>query len=183
MHRAAVAFVCIAHFFSCGSESEKSRAENLNEEKFRHHRQTEAHFVIDVLDTYYGLRDVAKIGEERMRDQNKKQQIREIIQDQTSSMMKLKAYADERGIVIPFAGPEKSKGSVRKLTNKKENDFSRAWVSEMKELQHRLKSDIESYQKKSSDTALLHVLDRTLLMVKTNNERISRLESSSRESI
>jgi hypothetical protein len=183
MHRAAVALVCIAHFFSCGSESEKSRAENLNEEKFRHHRETEAHFVIDVLDTYYGLRDVAKIGEARMRDPEKQQQIKEIIDDQTSAMMKLKAYADERGIVIPFAGPEKSKGSVRKLTNKKENDFSKAWVSEMKELQHRLKSDIESYQKKSSDTALLHVLDSTLLMVKTNNERISRLETSSRESI
>lgn len=160
----------------CRPESDRSKADSVNEDKFKRHRQKDAHFVVDILDTSYGLIDVAKMGEVRMEDPERRRQLQRLIQGHTSAMMKLKAYAEQSGIIIPFSGPEKTKASVRKLTGKSSSNFNAAWVKEMKELQHRLKRDIENYQRKSADSALLRVLDTTLHMVKANNVIISGLE-------
>jgi hypothetical protein len=174
MHRATVVILALLLSFHCSVNSEKSKAEEANEDKFRHQKEKDAHFVIGVLDTSYGLLDVARMGQLRMIDPQHREQIRLLIESQTSAMVKLKTFAEKRGIVIPLSASE-TKGSVRRLENKGARDFNKAWVREMKDLQHRLKTDIEGYQRKSGDSALIHVLDSTLLMVKTNNEIISDL--------
>jgi hypothetical protein len=177
MHRATVVFVCLI-IFGCFHDTEKKRAEEVNDEKFQRRNEKEAHFVLEVLDTSYGLIDLAKIGELRIEDPDQKEKVKQILQSLTSAMIRLKTYAEEKGIVIPFSGPDKTKRSVKKLEEKDAGDFRKAWVTEMKELQHRLKTDIEGYQRKSADTTLLQVLDSTLIMVKSNNELISDFETS-----
>jgi hypothetical protein len=177
MYRATVVILSMLYIFSCRSETEKDNAEKINYEKFRRYRQKEAHFVVDILDTFYGLIDIAEMGEQRMTDPKRKNQVHKIIEGHTASVRRLKAYAEKRGITIPLTGPEKTKASVKALQKKRDRNFTEAWAKEMKEMQYKLKTDIEGYKKKSADEALKHVLDSTLLVVKENNEVISRLSA------
>jgi hypothetical protein len=177
MYRATVVILCMLCIFSCRSETDKDNAEEINNDNFRRSRQKEAHFVLDILETFYGLIDVAKIGEQRMTNATRKNQVQQIIEGQTASVRRLKAYAEKRGITIPYSQPGKMKPSVIALQRKRDRYFTEAWVKEMKEMQHKLKSDIEGYKKKSADVALRRVLDSTLLVVKKNNEVISSLTS------
>jgi hypothetical protein len=125
------------------------------------------------------------MGEARQGDENRKQQMQQFIQAQTSAMIRLKTFAESRGIAIPFSGPEKTKESVRDLQEIREDKkFDEAWIKEIKKLQHKLKTDLEGYRKKADDSALLNLVDSTLLMVRSNSRIIDGLSTENfKESI
>ena len=175
MHRPTVVVIFLLVVTSCRPDSEKSRAEGVNADRFRFHKEQEAHFVMEVLDTYYGLMELALVGESNIENASDKAKVKRIIQRQTSAMLRLKTFAERRGIEVPLSGPEKTRVNLDRLKSKKGNSFNEAWAREMKELQHKLKRDIEGYQRRSADTALMHVLDSTLVMVKLNNGTISEI--------
>jgi hypothetical protein len=175
-NRATILFAILLILISCDADSEKSKAREQNADRFSNREKKDAHFVVDVIDTSYGLINVAQLGEEKITDRETKIKLNQLIQTQTSAMVKLKAFAEGRGIVIPFSGPEKSKGSISGLMTKDEKQFAKAWIDKMKKLQHKLKTDIEGYRKETKDTVLVNVLDSTLIMVRTNNGIISDLE-------
>ena len=176
MHRPTVVLVFLLVVISCRPDSEKSRAETVNADRFRFHKEQEAHFLMEMLDTYYGLMELALVGESKIMNPLEKVKVRRIIQRQTSAMMRLKTFAERRGIEVPLSGPEKTSVNLTRLKTKEGTKFNEAWVKEMKELQHKLKRDIEGYQRRSADTALMHVLDSTLMAVKLNNGIISEIE-------
>jgi hypothetical protein len=161
---------------SCRPDSERSRVDKVNDEKFRHYNEKDAHFIINVLEESYGLIDLARVGETRIRSAAEKDKVRKVIQGQSSAIMRLKTFAERRGIAVPFAGPAVRQGKRLEVRRKKGENFHEAWVREMKERQHALKRDIEGYQKKSMDTELRLMLDSTLTMVKNNNRIISSIE-------
>jgi hypothetical protein len=177
LNRATVlCLIILLILISCNGDSEKSKAREQNADRFSNREKKDAHFVVDVIDTSYGLINVAQLGEEKLTDQETKIKLNQFIQTQTSAMVRLKAFAEGRGIVVPFSGPEKTKGNVTDLMTKNERQFGKAWFDEMKKLQHKLKTDIEGYRKETNDTMLVNVLDSTLMMVRTNNRIISDLE-------
>src|SRR5688572_25970347 len=91
MHRTTVVMICVL-LLGCHYGSERSNAQEANDDKFGHHKEKEANFVIDILDTSYGLIDLAKLGESRIDDPQQKAQIQRIIQMHTSAMIQLKTY-------------------------------------------------------------------------------------------
>lgn len=181
MHRPTVVFLLLLVVFSCRPETEKSRAETVNEDRFRFHKEQEAHFLMEMLDSYYGLMELALMGESKMKNATEQAKVRKIIQRQTTAMVRLKTFAEKRGIEVPLSGPEKSTVNLARLKTKEGAKFNEAWIKEMKELQHKLKRDIEGFQRRSADTALMHVLDSTLMAVKLNNGIISEIEARKRK--
>lgn len=182
MQLANVVIFCFV-LIGCRPDSERARVEEVNDDRFRHHNEKDAHFIVNVLDASYGLMDLARIGERRISNAAEKDKVRKVIQSQSSAIMRLKTFAERRGIAVPFHGPDSAKSNRLKVRRKKGENFNEAWVREMKERQHTLKRDIEGYQRKSMDTGLRLMLDSTLMMVKNNNQIISNIEVEERDSI
>lgn len=168
---------------SCGRDSEKSRAEDLNADRFSKHQKKDAHFVVDVIDTSYGLLSVAELGKERIQDAEKRRLVQQFIQGQTSAMLKLRTFAESNDITIPFGGPEKTKKGVDNLTNLDGAEFEKEWMNELRKLQHKLKTDIEGYYDNTDDTTLARVLDSTLLVIRQNNHLVLELDGQDKKSL
>ena len=173
-------FVVIGSVFllSCSNNSEKSRADKLNKDRFDGHEKKEADFVVELLDTSHELSELAQLAGSRIADSVMKEKIQRMAQGQTSAMMRLRTFAEERGVVVPFQGPEKKKRILTELDRLGDDKFQDAWTKEMTERQQKLQRDIERYRKESDDTTLIHILDSTLTVVKANNEILSGIRSS-----
>lgn len=170
--------------FACGTDNNQANVAKQNNEKFSNHEQKEARFLVDIVDTSYGILSVAQFGENKTSDAQQKEQLQRFIQSQTSALMKIKAFAESNGIALQFSDPSDGKGSLRKIERKGDKEFEKAWLRELKKLQHELKTDIEGYRRNvnPTDTSIINVLDTALIMVRQNNAIIESLEAQ-KESI
>jgi hypothetical protein len=166
---------CGLSFFNsaCGPESDKANVEEQNDDKFDdRHREREAQFIVDVLDSSYGILEVAQLGEEKGTDPATRGNAKRIIEAQTSMIVKLKAYAESHDISIPFSGPARTRRSVKKLHEQSREDFDAAWREELKKSAEKLSRKIGNYQTRR-DSALTSVLDGSIEILNQHKEIIS----------
>ncbi len=154
MDRFALFLVSII-LLSCNPGSEKRRAAKLNEERFGHQTEKEALFVLGIIDASYKVIDLAKLGEEGLGSSVGREKVKAIIVSQTSAITKLKAFAEQRGIEVPREDSTSSRNEFRRLNSEHSQSFNHEWVKQMKELQYKMKRDIESFQRRSADAALM----------------------------
>jgi putative membrane protein len=159
---------------ACAHESDKANVEQQNEERFSDRSsERDAQFIVDVLDASYGLMEVAQLAEDRSTDVVEKGKAKEIIEAQTSMIVKLKAYAESNEISIPFSGPARTKNRVKKLYDKQGKDFEEAWKNEVDFASTQLAERIEKYRNRS-DVAMDSVLDVSLTILRGHKALISR---------
>ena len=91
MHRTTVVMICV-FLLSCQHGSDRSNAQEANDDKFGHHKEKEANFVIDILDTSYGLIDLAKFGEARIDDPQQKAKVQMVVQRHTTDRKFIKGH-------------------------------------------------------------------------------------------
>jgi hypothetical protein len=174
------AFILILLCIACTPDQGKSNATEQNNDKFSNHDQKEAQFVVDLVDTSYGLLNVAQLGEDKVQDSVQKHQLQDFIQTHTSALMKLKAFAESKGIAIPYDGPGKGGKTLRKIEGADNERFEKTWMKELKRLQHKIYTDLEGYRNNSNDSMINPVLDSTLIMVRENNGILETLEKESK---
>lgn len=175
LNRAAVALLVLCS--CCSPDSEKSKVVQQNKDNLADSVNHDAALVVDILDTSYGLLNVAHMGKERLPDTLHRKKVEEFIQRQTSAMIRLKTFAESKGIAIPFAGPEKRNKAVKKLEDESNSRFDEQWLKEVKRLHSKLGKDIESYRKDAKDSSLVQVLDSALMILKDNNTILSDIET------
>jgi predicted outer membrane protein len=169
-----VAIVMVIGIGACKHDSDKSNVEQQNNERFDDRGEERvAQFVVDILDASYGLMEVAQLAEDRSNDAVAKAEAKQIVEAQTSMIIKLKAYAESKDISIPFSGPARTKGRVKKLYDKQDDDFVVSWKREIGIASTQLSEKIEKY-KDQSDAELDSILDASLIILRNHTEVISR---------
>ena len=170
----ALAIVIVLGVSACQPESDKSNVEQQNDERFDNRGEVrDAQFVVDILDASYGVMEVAQLAEDRSNDAVAKAEAKEIVEAQTSMIVKLKAYAESKDISIPFSGPARTKLRVKKLYDKQGEDFETALKHEIDFASTQLAERIEKYRDKS-DEELDSILDASLVILHNHTEVISR---------
>ncbi|HYF68049.1 MAG TPA: DUF4142 domain-containing protein [Ohtaekwangia sp.] len=145
-------------FANCGTDTNKQNVEELNQEKFNDREEIkDAQFVVDALDAAYGILEVAQLGEEKCSDILLQGKAKQMIEGQTSVSVKLKTYAEAKGISIPFSGPEKTTLRVKRLYDKEGQNFDKAWRKEIHELTIDFSRECEKYYDKA-DTSLQPII-------------------------
>jgi putative membrane protein len=162
-------YICLSlGLGSCSSGSDKKNVEGLNEERFENRKdEREAQFVVDVLDGAYGIMEVAQLGEEKAADAISKARAKKIIEEQTSMIVRLKAYAEENDISIPFSGPARTRNGVKRLYDKEGDDFANEWVEELRTASKVLEDKVRDYLPKS-DSTLMPVLKHSIQVLEQN---------------
>jgi len=157
---------------SC-SESDKSNVEDINEDKFANKTEEKnAQFIVDALDYSYGILEAAQLGEEKTNDILLQGQAKKIIEGQTSVIIKLKTFAERKGITIPFSGPEKTQNRIKKLYNKEGAEFDEAWQKEMGHLNSDISQNSEKFMN-NADTALKPIIASSLKTFHQHQELIN----------
>jgi predicted outer membrane protein len=170
----ALIIVMVIGIGACTTESDKAKVEKQNDERFVGRvAERNAQFVVDVLDASYGLMEVAQVAEDRSHNPVSKGQAKEIVEAQTSMIVKLKAYAEFKEISIPFSGPARTRNSVKRLYDKKGEDFETAWRDEIEDASGQLERRIIKYQDKS-DVALDSILNASLMILRSHRKLINQ---------
>lgn len=161
----------------CSTNTDKSNVEALNKDRFdTRSEKKDAQFVVDAIDDCYGILEVAQLGEERSSDILQRGKAKEIVEGQTSIVIKLKTFAEENDISIPFSGPERTKGSVKRLYDKEGPDFDNAWKEEMETLTEKLKQNFENYRGRADDS-LKHILNSSIAILREHQDLMTEAQT------
>ena len=177
MNKAWTVFVFkLLILISCYNSTDKQNVEKLNEERFEDKEDSkEARFLVDIIDTSYGILEIAQLGEERMEDPLMKAKAKQIVQNQTSIGLRFKTFAEQNDVTTPLSGPETTKGRVKDLYEKSGDDFNHSWVKQLNRM-HRDFSEKVADFRNDAKGPLQGVLDSTLVMIRQNEEVILALE-------
>ena len=153
---------------ACSPGSDKSAVERINRDRFdNQHDEREAQFVVDLLDGAYAIMEVAQMGEKKAADTILRSNAKVIIEEQTAMIVRLKAYAEDHDISIPFSGPARTRNGVKRLYKKESQEFDEEWVEELSSSSRTLEEKISMHLPKA-DTTLKPVLQYSIRVLKNN---------------
>jgi putative membrane protein len=157
------------------TESDKANVEEQNKDKFqRRDEKKDAQFVVDAIDASYAIIEVAQLGEQKGTSPKIKGHAKEIIEGQTSVVNKLKTYAEDNDISVPFSGPQKTRARVEKLYDKNGQEFDKAWLDELQNLSKKIINDFENYMNEADDS-LRNVVNISLDTLRSNQEQLAEI--------
>ncbi len=170
----SVTLLCI--LVSCNQQSGKKDIQGLNREKFSStEKRDDAKFLVNAIDRSHALLQLGSAGEARLSDSSDRRLALEFVQRHTKVALRLKTYAESRGITIPLSGQLDSTRILDRLASMESNEFSNAWINEVDKLNKQLKKDLENYHEDASDS-LKVLLDTTTFLMSQNEELLRQFK-------
>lgn len=156
---------------SCGMDSEKRKVKQQNRERFSDQETTrDANFLVNAVDESYIILEIAQLGEARLKPPCQ-EKARQIVEAQTSVLLRLKTFAEANGMAVQVSGPRKTNGKLEAMKDFESKKFEKEWSDQIKLHYQSLMNDMVNYRKRV-DGPLRVALDSVIVTMNENKERI-----------
>lgn len=154
-------------------------AEEKNKKSFDTRKdEKEADFVADAIQNNFAEIRLAELASTKSSNKQLQAMAQELVSDHTTSLAKLQALANKKGISTPVDEGEDGKEKVNKLAKEEQPDFDKKWCDELVDNHEKTIRDFEAMQEKSGDPELKELISATLLELRVHLDKLTALEKN-----